>query len=280
MKALGFVLGLHKSNDFWPWCLRNECVHGIWGGLEYQGNAEHLKKLHDDIYEKGSRIRIADLPEGTFPENFVTPNLYQIEEAADIASLYDDIKEQLDEDEDDDRLAITKILDERRAIEFYKVDLFADLAREYIEEGNSVVVFVNFKDTLDQLFNTMFNSYGIHPLTVYGGQKPETRQRNIELFQTDKIRMMIVTIQSGGVGINLHDTHGNHPRRTLMSPSFSAIDMKQALGRCYRAGTKTPVIQNLLFIKGTVEEYVYKSVQAKIKNIDLINDKDVTPCGI
>ena len=92
--------------------------------------------------------------------------------------------------------------------------------------------------------------------------------------------MLIATIQSGGVGINLHDVHGGHPRRTIMSPTFSAIDMKQALGRCYRAGGMTPVIQNLVFAANTVEEYVYRKVKAKINNIDLINDRDVTPCGI
>ena len=281
MKALGYTLGLHQGKDFWSWCQQNRCRPGTWGGLEYYGGTEHLKQLHDMVYSRGSRISIAQLPAGTFPENFVTPNLYQVEQAEEISRLYEDIRDSfLEDDEDDDRLAITKILDERRMIEEMKVDLFAELAKEHIAEGNSVVVFVNFRSTLDQLAGTMLVSHNIHPATIHGGQDAETREKNIKRFQSNHQRMLVATIQSGGVGINLHDIHGGHPRRTLMSPSFSAIDMKQALGRCFRAGCKTPVIQNLVFTKGTVEEYVYESVKKKIKNISLINDKDVTPCGI
>ena len=283
MKALGFTLGLHNNSDFWSWCMSNKCRPGTWGGLEYYGGYDHKLELHDMIYDKGSRIAIADLPAGTFPENFVSPNIYEMQNTMEINQLYEDIMDEmneLNEDEEDDRLAITKILDERREIEHYKVDLFADLAHEYLEEGNSVVVFVNFTDTLDQLAGTMQSTHGYQALTIYGGQSPTTRQAHLELVQANKSRMIIATIQSGGVGINLHDIHGGHPRRTIMSPTFSAIDMKQALGRCYRAGCKTPVIQNLVFASGTVEEYVYQTVKAKINNIDLINDKDMTPCGI
>lgn len=280
MKALGYVLDLHVSSDFWKWCLNNKCRQGTWGGLEYFGGEEHLKKLHDMIYAKGSRIKIADLPSGTFPSNYVMPNLYQVEGASSIESLYDDIRCDWELEEDDDRIELTKILDERMAIELYKVDLFASLAKDYLDEGNSVVVFVNFTETQDQLCATMAELHNVNALTLHGGQSSESRQAHIDLFQNNKSKMMIVTIQSGGVGINLHDVHGGHPRRTIISPTFSAIDMKQALGRCYRAGTMTPVIQNLVYIKGTVEEYVYETVKAKINKIDLINDKDVTPCGI
>lgn len=282
MKALGYALDLHVSSDFWSWCQQNRCRPGQWGGLEYFGGDEHKKKLHDMIYAKGSRISIADLPAGTFPDNLVSPNIYEMKNVHDIDVLYEDIMDEIEqlEDEEDDRLAITKILDERREIEHYKVDLFADLAQEYLKEGNSVVVFVNFTDTLEQLAATMSSMHDVNPLTVYGGQSSTMRQASLELFQSNKSKMLIATIQSGGVGINLHDVHGGHPRRTIMSPTFSAIDMKQALGRCYRAGGMTPVIQNLVFAANTVEEYVYRKVKAKINNIDLINDRDVTPCGI
>ncbi len=283
MKALGYVLGLHNGTDFWKWCMRNKCRPGTWGGLDYVGGSTHLKHLHDLIYAKGSRISIKDLPKGTFPENLVMPDLYQLDTPKEMQLLYDQMMTKAElcrEEDDDERLEITKMLDERRMIEEMKVDLYAEIAKDYLDTGNSVVIFVNFRTTLDQLHCKLHDITGQWSASVHGGQEPHTRQSWIDSFQKDESRVMIATIQSGGVGINLHDTNGNFPRRTIMSPSFSAIDMKQALGRCYRAGCKTPVIQNLVFAKGTVEEQVYRSVKAKIHNIDTINDKDVTPCGI
>lgn len=284
MKALGFVLGLHNGTGFWKWCMEHRCKPGTWGGLDYVGGAEDLKLLHDLIYEKGSRISIKDLPKGTFPDNSIQPKLYQLEEGWQMQQLYDQMLTKAEmmreSDDEDERLEVTKMLDERRMIEEMKVDLYAEIAQEYLDSGNSVVIFVNFRTTLDQLHCRIHDYTGLWAANIHGGQEAHTRQSWINSFQNDESRILIATIQSGGVGINLHDTHGNFPRRTIMSPSFSAIDMKQALGRCYRAGCKTPVIQNLVFAEGTVEEHVYRSVKAKIKNIDTINDKDVTPCGI
>ena len=51
--------------------------------------------------------------------------------------------------------------------------------------------------------------------------------------------------QAGGTGLSLHDVNGEHPRVSLISPSFSAIDLKQALGRIHRAGAKSPAVQKL-----------------------------------
>lgn len=291
LKALGYVLGLHNATDFWKWCLGNKCRHGMWGGLEYFGKGEDLQNLHDMVYANGSRIRISDLPSGTFPSNLVMVNKYDIDDKEAVNDLYnalldegprayDDyiLDNEWDEDDpDDERIELTRILDERRMIEEIKVSLFSNLSAEYIEGGNAAVVFVNFRETLNRLHNEMLTCHGIYPELIHGGQSSAERADAIKRFQSNRSKMMIVTIQSGGVGINLHDTRGNLPRRVIISPTFSAVDLKQALGRCFRSGTKSPVIQNIVFAAGTVEEHVYRSVKAKIKNIDQINDKDVTP---
>ncbi len=73
----------------------------------------------------------------------------------------------------------------------------------------------------------------------------------------------------------MHDINGKYPRVSLISPTFSAQDLKQALGRIHRAGAKSPAIQKIIFCAGTVEEKVAKKVAMKIKNIDTINDGDI-----
>jgi hypothetical protein len=77
--------------------------------------------------------------------------------------------------------------------------------------------------------------------------------------------------------LSLHDVNGKHPRVSLISPSFSAIDLKQALGRIHRAGAQSPAVQKIIFAEGTVEMRVCRLVRKKLNNIDLINDDEMNP---
>ena len=79
-------------------------------------------------------------------------------------------------------------------------------------------------------------------------------------------------MRAGGVGISLHDKNGKYARRSLISPSWSAIDMIQALGRVHRAKGMTAVKQLIVFCKGTVEESICEGIKEKIENIGCLND--------
>ena len=110
---------------------------------------------------------------------------------------------------------------------------------------------------------------------IYGEQTLEDRIKNIDDFNNDKSRIIVSNIRSGGVGISLNDTHGEYPRVSLISPSWSAQDIIQALGRIHRANTKTSVRQKIIFCSGTIEENICKNMVEKIKNISSLNDGDL-----
>ncbi len=94
----------------------------------------------------------------------------------------------------------------------------------------------------------------------------------IEQFQQNKKNIIIVMIQAGGVGISLHDIHGGHPRMSIISPPWSGQDLKQALGRIHRAGSKTPAIQKIVYVAKTYEEQMCQIIKTKLTNIDALND--------
>ena len=96
----------------------------------------------------------------------------------------------------------------------------------------------------------------------------------IEKKYSDESRIIICNIKAGGVGVSLHDLHGNHPRVALISPTDSAQDLKQTFGRVHRAGGKTKSIQRILFAEG-VEEEVAANVAAKLECLDQLNDGDL-----
>jgi hypothetical protein len=86
---------------------------------------------------------------------------------------------------------------------------------------------------------------------------------------------MIATIDSGGIGISLHDVHGGAPRIAFICPTYRAVSLRQAMGRVHRAGAKSKAINKLLYDAKTVESKVARSVAAKLRDLDTLNDGDL-----
>ena len=280
MRALGYLLDLHDDKGWWNWCLKNGCKRGTFGGLTFTGNKSALKRIHDHIYKlgRGSRLKITDLPPGSFPDGVVIPEGYDVGSAAEIEDIYSDLKRTLEEIEDkksDEDNALTAQLRARQQVEILKIPVLEELARDALDADNSVVIFVNFRDTLEALLRRLAGSHEIS--VIDGSQNEVARDKEVKRFQKDESRVCLAMTQAGGTGLSLHDVNGEHPRVSLISPSFSAIDLKQALGRIHRAGAKSPAVQKIIFADNTVEMRVCRLVRRKLNNIDLINDDEMNP---
>jgi len=284
MRALGYLLDMHDDAGWWKWCLRNGCKKGVFGGLAFKGYASVLKRLHDHIYRdgRGSRIRIKDLPPGSFPETLIIPEGYDLggDAGSNIDLIYKDMKAELDaldlKRATDEESALVIQLRARQEVELLKVPTIEELAEDAHASGNSIVIFVNFRSTAQALINRLThldNEIGF----VGGSQNKWERELEVKKFQRDESRIIVVMTQAGGTGLSLHDENGDYPRVSLISPSFSAIDLKQALGRVHRATGKTPSIQKIVFANDTIEMGVCKAVRGKLNNIDLINDDEMNP---
>tara|TARA_Y100001963_G_scaffold54728_1_gene76583 strand:- start:13083 stop:14456 length:1374 start_codon:yes stop_codon:yes gene_type:complete len=291
MRSIGYALGLHGYRDWWHWCLRNGCRRGWFGGLVFGGSRSHLLKINDLIFGsglKGSRIRISDLPKGSFPEGMVEANAYEVDNPSKIDSIYANLRDDLYALEErrsldvDSENPLTVQLRARQEVELLKVPIFCELCLEALEAGRSVVIFVNFISTLGALLRHAGSGYqdpnGLPATTVTidGVQTDAERAESIKGFQSGQDRICIAMIQAGGVGLSLHDETGDHPRVALISPTFSAVDLKQALGRIRRSGGKSFSHQKIVFAAGTVEEDVCLSVRSKLSNMDLLTDADLT----
>ena len=270
MKATGYVLGLHKYADFWPWCIKNGVKKAPWGAMSYFGGKKKLAVIHQAMAPKSSRIKIDDLGDN-FPDNEVFAEAY---DCGDVQGLYDDLERRLAElaasKAADKPHPMTEILRARQESELLRVPILQDLANSLLDEGRSVVIFCNFRNSLDSLLSN-FKSCSV----IWGNQTTEEREQMISDFQGDKTNVMLCQIQSGGVGVSLHDENGIRPRSSLICPTYSAIDLKQALGRIHRAGAKSKAVQRIIFAADSIEETVMKKVKAKLKNIETLNDGDI-----
>jgi superfamily II DNA or RNA helicase len=274
--SLGLLLGLFDDfPSFWSWAYKRG-VHKGWFGVEFHASEENLKKIHADLFPAhGSRIRIRDLGD-RFPDNMIICDPYNMNSnAKKIQHVYDSMHAELSrlnetKEKDKGACILTEILRARQEIELLKVPTIVEMAEDLIEEGSSVAVFVNFKETIAALSDKLKTK-----CIIDGAVTGEDREKNIEAFQSDVSRIILCNIKAGGVGISLHDLNGTYPRVSLISPTNSAIDLVQSLGRIHRAGAKSKAIQKLIFCADTIEEEIAEKVSGKIDNIKLINDGDL-----
>jgi len=275
MRFTGRLLGLHNGVNFFSWLHKNGVMKAPWGGMIFRGGKKVLVNIHSKIFpEKGVRIKISELG-NAFPSNQVNAQTFDI--SPRIGELYQEVEKEISElksktlSDRDPESPLTKRLRMRQEIELLRVPVMVEMADEFLSEGKSVVCFVNFRQTLQAVMDRMEKH---NPVFIAGDQSQEDRQDTINAFQSNAHHFLVCQIAAGGVGVSLHDLHGR-PRVSLISPTYSAIDLKQALGRIHRSGAKSPALQYILFAANSVEEEVSQAVRRKLRNIDLLNDGDL-----
>ena len=255
----GYVLGLYNNLRHAKNWIRHK-------GKEYKNMMQGVNKA---LYpEYASRMRITEL-KNLFPENSVKCVCLEMDCAEEIEKEYKIIQDAVEElkKQESQTIALGKIIKARQRIELLRVPTFLKEIREHLKNNFSVAIFVNFTDTLRTLGDELkTNSF------IYGEQSLKERIKNINDFNEDRSRIIICNMKAGGVGISLHDKNGTYPRQSIISPSWSAIDMIQALGRVHRAKGVTPVKQSIIFCKGTIEEGICETIKEKIENIGSLND--------
>lgn len=236
----------------------------------------YVSAINKYLYpNKGSRMRISELKD-KFPENQVCADAYYLEDDKrdevnvafqNIMEHKELIKSALDKETSDKILG--EIMKARMKIEKAKIPIFEELIDDYLENGFSVAVFVNFTETIKKLASK-FKTKCI----VWGKQTDKERQDNINEFQENKANLIICNINLVE-GISLHDQDGHFPRVSLISPNFSSTMLIQCLGRIFRANGKSKCLQRLLFAADTIEEIICNKLKNKLQFLSTLNDDDL-----
>jgi len=279
MRPLGYALGLHSLNkpddglkSWFSWMLTNGCSQDSWGSWKLR-DKQKLLDLNKKIYGVvGHKLTPKDFPD-SFRENRIFIEPTQFSDWKKINKAYTDlgitpaiIEEFIEFGKvSNSEHVMVNILKARQLAESFKAPDLAEIAADYIAGGYSVVIFVNFSDTVDALCSSLLCP------KIDGRQTAAERQLAIDQFQADEIHCLAVNIAAGGTGLSLHDTIGNRPRISLISPTFNAKDYMQVLGRIHRNGAKSDAIQKVLISAGSIEESVMKSITAKVANMQALH---------
>lgn len=290
-RALGYNLDLHNDRtdqlgpvrkpNFFRWaaqygCRKDARFHGFkW----MAGKAKQLgimSEIRASIVPfRGVRVAIADIPD--FPKCHVSAELYDLEGSGEIDRLYAEMAESLAIHDQraalDHECVLTAILRARQKIELLKVPIAVELANDYLEKGCSVGIFINFRQTMDELRRRLKTDCIIDgsPEGIRG------RQSNIDSFNENHDRLILINTEAGGAALSLPDLDGNHPRVGLVFPGFSAMMFKQLLGRFPRESSKSASFYRVLFAAGTIETKMHRALSCKLDNLDALLDGDLMP---
>jgi len=306
--VIAYLLGLYKPYDkkTYKMFLRNIT----------SDNQGLLEAIHKKLFPRlGARMNIKTIKASgnlVFKENIVRAKAYEmsVEDHDAIEAEHAKIKVALQQLRTrmltDGPHPLVVILRARQKIEMIKVPLFVDNARKFLFPGvdgpiepipstsyppdapRSVMIFVCFNETIALITEKMIER-GMsleHIDYIRGGQNNEERADIIRRFQHNEIHLLICNIQAGGVAISLQDLMGRQ-RVSFISPTWSSIELKQVLGRGYRADALSDMVQFIVYAKRKhndldapnvqtgIEEMMCTASNAKLRNISLLNDGDL-----
>lgn len=306
----GYMLGIYNkltSGKNW--------IDGIIREGKNRVDGKIINTLNKHLYpEYGSQMTLEEMGE-KFPKNRISAECYSLDEKStervkeyyekmnEISSKisdakkradklrtildtieYDDLTKDKKKEYDNMKKELEKLYEEydigklaklRQKIEHAKVGIIIELFEKYYEQNKSVVIFVNYTETM-KLIEEYFKEKKIDYSTVHGSQSADERHKQVENFQKNKNRVIICMIQAGGVSISLHDLTGKYPRVSLISPSYSSIALTQALGRIYRTGVKSPCLQRIIFCANTCEENICDILRTKLEFMSKLTDDDLS----
>lgn len=202
---------------------------------------------------KGSRMSICEISD--FPENTIILQ-----------------KNKLNSDKKENLTNLSDIIALRQILENKKIDLFVDMTIDYLDNNLSVVIFVNYIENLNNI-SLKLKKRKIEHVVLHGNIIDSEREKNIELFQSNKVNVIICSFGVGGASISLHDLYGR-ARVSILSLPESSITFNQSLGRICRTGSKSPALQVIPFYIDTYENTIYKRLNNKISDLANINCLD------
>ena len=150
-----------------------------------------------------------------------------------------------------------------------KIDRCIDLAQQIVSNGDKVVIFSTFKETLKYVEEGL---KGYNPIVVTGDSKQDIGEA-VDKFQTDsRSKIFIGTWQKCGTGLTL--TAASY--MIFLDTPFTEAAFQQACDRIYRIGTKSSVFIYKLICRNTIDERVNDILKVKRAISDFMIDDDMS----
>lgn len=253
--------------------------------LDYYGNPVKYKNLNilKSVYDENSLRRtkkqVLDLPEKVFSYETLDFSKEQYE----IYRMIRDncIKEMRDEYNKNINTSnlLAKLTRLRQVatdptlidpnVTGVKIERMIELAEETVENGNKVVIFVNWIHAAENIYNIFKNKkYG--PVMITGKVPLQERSKSVKDFQENPdCKICIGTYKAMGTGLTL--TAANTV--FLIDKPWTYADLIQGIDRCHRIGQKQTTYVVNFKIKKSVDDVVEAIIETKKNLTDFANEK-------
>lgn len=222
---------------------------------------ELFHKISPFVYRKKIEEVINDLPEKLYQK--IILELDDKEQ-----KIYDDIELGVYNDftKAEEKNALTVMLRLRQYTSNQKLKFIYELIDNIIENGDKLVIFDVFKDSL----RTIHNKYDDISVLHDGDIKIEDRNEAIKLFQdkNSKIKLFLTTFSSGNFGLTLTEAN----KMLLLTLPYSLGEYSQAAARIFRIGQKNNVIIYPIIFSETIDSYVYNLIESKQFEVSKVLD--------
>lgn len=151
-------------------------------------------------------------------------------------------------------------IDESLVASSGKMLLLDRLLNSLFAANHKVLIFSQFKTQLDILEDYARDLRSWHVCRIDGGVAQDDRRQQIKDFNEDpEHRLFLLSTRAGGQGINL----ASADTVVLFDSDWNPQQDLQAIDRAHRIGQTRPVVVFRLATKGTVEEELLMSADAK-----------------
>lgn len=283
MRLIGYMMGFHRfvKSSFYDWMRTKNCgyVDIGWGRnkrriFRFTTNRRlaeaTMRGIREEMGDRFMSVTPEEIP--GFPEEtreVVLVDLAKQDHDA-LVRAYAEMPPKMQHMSEDD---MVKILRLRQQAEWCKASVLAEMAADYVRDGYSVFIAISFADCRRRIEDELAKK-GVRYASIYGGQRDSERQAGIDSFQRNETHVMVGMMQACSVALSLHDERHERPRVSLISPSYSASDVTQALGRIRRVGG-TVATQKFVLAADSVEERVAGAIQRKLNAMAALTDADL-----
>jgi SNF2 family DNA or RNA helicase len=147
-----------------------------------------------------------------------------------------------------------------------KIDSTVDIVDEVYEQGGSVVVFTNFLDVANRIMIKLAAWRENHVALLVGEIHQTERTRRVDDFQSGKLKVLICTYGTGGVGINLHAAQ----TIVLHDRPWTPADVDQAESRLHRYGQEGDRVTSIWVQYGALDVEIDDMLDTKSERIAMV----------
>jgi SWI/SNF-related matrix-associated actin-dependent regulator of chromatin subfamily A-like protein 1 len=222
--------------------------------------ASNLEELRDRTSKQILRRLKEDVLD--LPDKIITPVYLRLKskEYEDLMGEYYNWYDRNPDESSSLTVQFTKLTKVRQIIADEKISQTIEIAENIIEQGKKVIIFCNFTESL----NKIYNHFGKLAVKLNGTMQQHEKQFSVDQFQeNDGIKVFVGNIKASGTGITL--TSGE--AIIFNDLSFLPSDMSQAEDRSYRYGQKNNVLVYYPIFQNTIENIIYDIVNNKKKVI-------------